>query len=212
MKLGIYITLFLSCFSLIVSAQISAITETGDAVVLYNDGTWTYVDGEALDAKEIPTNKKKFEKDKASTFLLKSNKVDLGFYLDPKKWTFTKAKSNEEAEYELQLKDADLYGMIITEKFEMPLETLRNLALENGRSVAPDLKIMTEEYRMVNGLKVLFLQMNGSTQGIKFSYFGYYFSSELGTVQFITYTSQNLLSTYEKDCEKLLSGLVPLKD
>ena len=54
------------------------------------------------------------------------------------------------------MKEKDLYGMAIVEAFEIPLETLRNLALENGKSVAPDLKVVEEEYRIVNGNKVLF--------------------------------------------------------
>ena len=98
--------------------------------------------------------------------------------------------------------------MIISEKFEIPLETLKSIALETARSAAPDLKIVKEEYRIVNGIKVLLLQMNGTMQGIKFSYYGYYFSNTNGTVQFIAYTSQNLLDGYRKECDILLNGFV----
>ena len=100
--------------------------------------------------------------------------------------------------------------MNITEKVEVPLEALKYNANENGRAVAPDLKIVKEEYRTVNGTKVLLIQMNGTTQGIKFSYFGYYYSNSNGTIQFVTYTSQNLLDTYENDCEELLNGIVEI--
>lgn len=80
----------------------------------------------------------------------------------------------------------------------------------NGRESAPDLKVIQEEYRMVNGQKVLFLQLNGTLQGIKFTYYGYYYSNSSGTVQFITYTSQSLLEAYKEDCEKILNGFVKL--
>ena len=191
-------------------AQIKAVTEIGEEVILYNDGTWKYQNDNQLLEEEIPTNPNKFKKNKESTFLLKSNKFNAGIYINPKKWSFKKATNNEEAEYEFQLKDGDLYGMVITEKVEIPLETLKSIALENGKSVAPDLRIVKEEYRIVNGLKVLFLQMNGTMQGIKFTYYGYYFSSTNGTIQFITYTSQNLLDSYKPECEKLLNGLVEI--
>jgi hypothetical protein len=193
----------------ILSAQERAVTETGEEVVLYADGTWNYLDSES-EVKEIPVNKKAFKKSKNASFLLKSSRVNLGFWLDPKKWSFKKAANNEDAEYELQLRDGDLYGMIITEKVEVPLEALKDIAIENGRAVAPDLKIVKEEYRTVNGTKVLLIQMNGTTQGIKFSYFGYYYSNSNGTIQFVTYTSQNLLDTYENDCEELLNGIVEI--
>jgi len=193
---------------IIVRAQQKAVSETGEEVILYDDGTWKYQNKDYLKETEIPTNSKAFKKDDNSTFLLKSNKLQVGFWLDPKIWSFKKATENSEAEYELQLKDGDLYGMVISEKVEIPLKTLKSIALENGKAAAPDLKIIKEEYRTVNGLKVLLLQMNGTMQGIKFSYYGYYFSSTNGTVQFITYTSQNLFKGYRKECEKLLNGLV----
>ena len=97
---------------------------------------------------------------------------------------------------------------MISEKIEIPLETLKSVALTNAKSVAPDIKIINEEYRTVNGLKVLMIQMNGTTQGIKISYYGYYFSNSSGTVQLLTYTSQNLMDSLKNESDKLLNGLV----
>jgi len=195
---------------LFTQAQKKAVTENGDEVFLYEDGTWKYKNEKEIKANETLLNPKKIKKNEDATFLLKSNKLNIGVWLNPKKWSFKKADTNTEAEYEFQLKDGDLYGMAITEKVEIPLETLKYIALENGRGAAPDLKIIHEEYRMVNGVKVFMMQMNGKMQGIKFSYYGYYFSSEKGTIQLITYTSQNLLKEYMKDCEELLNGFVEL--
>ncbi|MGB0882004.1 MAG: hypothetical protein ACPGSO_03545 [Vicingaceae bacterium] len=192
-------------------AQQKAVTETGEEVFLYDDGTWKFKNEKNIKKVEVFENKKKFVKNNKSTFLLKSSKLSVGFWINPKIWSFKKAESNEEAEYELQLKGGDLYGMILTEKVEIPLETLKYIALENGKSAAPDLKVVHEEYRNVNGLRVLLLKLNGTMQGIKFSYYGYYYSNENGTVQFITYTAQNLLDGYLKDAEILLNGITDLK-
>ena len=194
----------------LIQAQQKAVTETGEEVILYDDGTWIYQDENQLTDKEIPTNPNKFEKDEESTFLLKSNNLNVGFWLNPKIWSFKKAVENPDAEYELQLKDGDLYGMIITEKVEIPLENLKLIAIENGKAVAPDFKIVKEEYRNVNGLKVLNLQLNGTMQGVKFTYYGYYYSNENGTVQFITYTSQNLMESFKPVSDKLLNGIVEI--
>ena len=196
------------CLALSAQAQQQAVTDSGEEVMLYDDGTWEYLNKADIIEKEIPTNPKKFEKSQEATFLLKSNKTDVGVYLNPKKWSFKKAVNNPEAEYEFQLKGEDLYGMIITEKVEIPIKTLRGIAVDNGKLVAPDLRVVKEEYREVNGLSVLLLQMEGTMQGIKFSYYGYYYSNANGTVQFITYTSQNLLKEYQSTCEKLLNGMV----
>jgi hypothetical protein len=208
-KLFLIPVISLLCIS--VNAQKKAITETGEEVILFDDGTWEYENGEAQVETTIPTNSKVFEKNKTSSFLLKSKKLNVGVWLNPKKWSFQKATDNPVAEYQFQLRNSDLYGMIITEQVEVPLETLRAIAVENGKAAAPDLKIVKEEYRTVNGIKVLLLQMNGTTQGIKFSYYGYYYSNENGSVQFITYTSQKLIQTYFDECETLLNGLVETK-
>ena len=194
--------------SQMLSAQINAVTETGDAVLLYDDGSWQYLNAEEVEVTEIPLNPQKFKKPKDSDFLLKSKKADTGLWLNPKKWSFTKAGANTEAEYEFQLKDEDLFGMMIVEKIEIPLINLKDIALMNARAVAPDIKVVKEEYRDVNGMKVLFMQLNGTLQGIKFSYFGYYYSTENLTVQLVTYTSQNLLEEYRETCEKFVNGLV----
>ena len=209
MLLRTIFTTALSCLVILSYAQTKAVTENGDEVILYDDGTWKAIDAGAGD-EVIKTNPAKFTKEKSSGFLLKSNKFNVGFWLNAKKWSFEKGDNNEDAEYELQLKNGDLYAMVIAEKMQIPLETLKKIAVENGRSAAPDLTIENEEYRTVNGLKVLHLQMTGSMQGIKFFYYGYYYSNANGTVQFITYSAQTLLPTYKADAEELLNGLVEL--
>ena len=199
---------FFGCVTL--SAQQKAVTELGEEVLLYQNGTWKYTNVEDKIVKDTPVNPDPFVKDEDATFLLKSKVTNVGVWLDPTEWSFQKSKDNPEAEYELQLKGEDLYGMIITEKLEIPIENLKEIALENGRDAAPDLEVIQEEYRTVNDQKVLFLQLNGTLQGIKFTYYGYYYSSPTGTVQFITYTSQGLLKSYIEDCEKILNGFVRL--
>ena len=207
----ISVFLFYLCEVNLIVAQQKAVTETGEEVILYMDGTWNYMDKDHLLKKEIPTNPNNFIKDSKSTFLIKSSSFNIGFYIDPKKWSFKKAPVDEPAEYELESKDGDLYGMVITEKAQIPLESFRLIAIENAKSGgATDIKITKEEYRNVNGLKILLLQMKGTISGIKACYYGYYFSNENGTVQFLTYTTQNLIDSYIPKIEKLLNGLVEL--
>jgi hypothetical protein len=194
-----------------INAQQKAVTEVGEEVLLYENGTWKYANQEDEVSNEVYVNRDPFYRSDDATFLLKSTKVDIGVWLDPTEWSFQKAADNPEAEYELQLKGEDLYGMIIAEKLEIPIENLKEIALENGREAAPDLQVIQEEYRTVNGQQVLFLQLNGTLQGIKFTYYGYYYSSPSGTVQFITYTSQGLLNSYIEDCEKILNGFVKVQ-
>ena len=193
-----------------IQAQISAITNTGEEVLLYDDGTWKYVNEGTSSASEIRTNEKAFTKDKNSSFIVKSTKVDIGIWINPKAWTFTKGISNEDAEFQFQKKGEDLYGMLIAEKLQIPIETLKNIAFQNAKNASSDIKVVNEEYRTVNGIKVLMMQMAGTVQGLKVAYIGYYYSNESGTIQLLTYTGENLLNDYRDDIEVFLNGLVKL--
>ncbi|WP_296385295.1 hypothetical protein [Winogradskyella sp.] len=211
MKNLIYLLVLLFSFNSI-NAQKKAVTETGDEVLLYDNGTWKYVDDNLNEVTEVKLNPKEFKKPSKSNFLLKSTRVDVGVWLNPKEWNFEKAIDNPEAEYEISLKGEDLYGMLITEKMSIPISNLKDIAIENAKLAAPDIRLVKEEYRMVNGLKMLLLEMAGTLQGIKFTYYGYYFSYDGGTIQFITYTSQSLIDSYRPKAEELINGLVLLND
>lgn len=188
-------------------SQIQAVTDKGEQVVLYENGTWKYLnEGAGEEEKTIPLSEVIYSKPSLSSFEVKSNKVNTGIFINPKIWSYKKNPSGEAQEFSFQAKEKDIYAMLITEKINIPIENLRNLAISNAKEVAPDTKVITEEYRMVNGKKIFFMQMNGSIQGIKFTYLGYYYSSEGGTIQFISYTSQDLLNEYKNDMFDLLNG------
>src|SRR5262249_50541794 len=81
-----------------------------------------------------------------------------------------------------------------------------DVALSNARDAAPDTRIVEEQRRRVNGTDVVMLRLEGKTNGIAFTYLGYYYSSPSGTVQVITYTGQNLFQEYRHDFEDFLNG------
>jgi hypothetical protein len=189
-------------------AQMKAITESGDEVLLNQDGTWIYTKDKSAETKAIKINDHNFSKSNKSSFLVKSKKLNIGIWMDPKEWKFQKAPENEAAEFQFQKKDEDIYAMLISEKIEVPIEKLKEIAFSNAQGAAPDVVITQEEYRNVNGIQVLMMQMTGTIQGIKFVYFGYYYSNTNGTIQFLTYTSQNLFQNYKEDMEDLLNGFV----
>ena len=203
-----FIAMFLMLMMTPVLASQRAITDTGDEVILKNDGTWTYSSQAPKKSGKIKTNKTIFKKPKASGFQLKSKKNNSAFWINPAKWSFKKAVSNTEAEYEFQLKGKDLYGMAVTEEIQIALESLVDLALTNAQSAAPDARITKKEYRKVNGKKVIYMEIQGTIQSIKFTYMGYYYSNESGSTQLITYTATNLVPKYKRDVNDFLNGLI----
>jgi len=207
------IVLFVTvCFAhLYTSAQISAVTSKGDEVTLYTNGTWKYTN-KVDTAIEITTNKTPFKKPATATFDVKSNITpEVTIAINPKKWDFKKSDAGAASEFNFDLKAKDAYGMIITERIQIPLLTLKEVALKNARGVSPDMEVVKNEYRTVNGRKMLYMEMEGSIEGVELTYFCYYYSYDSGSIQFLTYTSKQLAKEYKADMEDLLNGLVVTK-
>jgi hypothetical protein len=201
----IFITIFILLTTTSYASQ-KAITDTGEEVILNSDGTWKYTDNSKKADKIIETNKKRFKKPRDSSFLLKSTKSNSAYWINTDKWTFRKATNNAEAEYEFQLKGKDLYGMAVSEGVHIPVKSLTDIALSNAKGAAPDTEIVKKEYRYVNGNKVIYMEMNGTIQGIKFTYLGYYYSDASGSTQLITYTGTSLVDKYKSEINDFLNG------
>lgn len=203
-----FVALFLAIMTFVCQATIKAVTDEGEVVLLYADGSWEYENKQAMsDALAIKMNTQIFKKPDSATFVLKSKNTNAVIHLEPKIWSFQKNDlQHQAAEYTFKAKQSDLYGMLITEKLQVPLENLINIALQNAKNAAPDAHIVEKEYRMVNGHKVIFMRIEGTIQNIKFAYLSYYFTNESGAVQFITYTGANLVETYKETIFDLLNG------
>lgn len=117
-------------------AQTRAITDVGDEVLLYSNGTWKYANEKAHPSSidsVLNINKTPFVKSKLATFLVKSKIMNVGIYIVPGEWEFEKGADNEIIEYHFRLKAKDSYAMAITEKIEVPLENMPGIVLTNAQ-------------------------------------------------------------------------------
>lgn len=188
--------------------QIKAVTDKGEEVILNSDGTWKYVS--VMPSYDTRLDTPSFSKKAGNTFLLKGSRVKYGVWLDPKKWSFKAVTDDENSpiEYRLTLKHESGFCMIIPESIELSLDVLESAAVTNAKTVAPDVKIVREETRRVNGNVLKHMELRGTVEGIKFVYFGYYYTGATGTVQLVCYTSESLYTKYKEDMETLLNGFV----
>ena len=128
------------------------------------------------------------------------------FQLIQKLGHLKKGNDAQNAEFELKLKGGDLYGMAITERIEVPMAGLVQVVRLNMLDLIPNAKIVKQEYRIVNGNKVIYMEISGTLQGIKFKYFGYYHSNKSGSTQYIAYTGESLEELYRSDIDDFLNG------
>jgi len=211
----LFLLLFFITFSNISTSQIKALTDNGREVTLSYDGTWKYSDNNSdansITTDSLTTNENMFTKTGQATFLVKSKNLNVGVFMNPSKWTFASHKDNEKTpEYRFNLKSGEGYAMMVTEKTQINLENMRQIALLNAQKASIDVKETSAEYRIVNNKKILCLKFQGTIQGIKFVYFGYYYSNPNGTVQLLSYTSQQYFDSIQKELESFLNGFVEI--
>lgn len=203
----IFLPVICMFLSIILSAQIKAVTDTGDEVLLFTDGTWKYVI-ETKNTDSVTINPLVFFKPEAANFLLKSNRSKAGFWLNSKKWNFEKSTDNN-IEYSFSLKENSSVGaLVLSEQVSMELKSLRKFAIDNIQKASSKFTVIREEYRYVNGLKVLLLESDVVVQGIPIIYLNYYYSDSLSTVQLMSYAPKSLADKYRNAREELLNGLV----
>ncbi|SET39076.1 hypothetical protein SAMN05660429_01700 [Thalassotalea agarivorans] len=185
-----------------------AVTEQGDVVVLMPDGTWYYQDGSVKQPMTIAVNDAPFSKSKDATFLIKSSINNSAVWINPKQWKFKKNNNGHDvAEFVFKMPGKDLNALLINEGLEIPVETLANVAIQNAQQAASEINVFKKEYRTVNGKQVIYMEMEGKIQGIRFMYLGYYFSNESGATQLIAYSGKNKIDEYRNDISTLLNGL-----
>ena len=188
-----------------IAQEIRAITEDGKDVILHPNGTWHYAESETNESR-TSSEPLQFVKPASATHLIKGKRVKYGLWYDAKKWLVDQKTDNPSAEFELTHAEGDRYVLIIPERLQIPLQTLRVAAIANAKRIAPDIQITFEETRIVNGHPILCLKMDATVQGIPITYYNYYYSGKVGAIQIMTYTGQNLFAEYKSEMDDLLNG------
>jgi hypothetical protein len=183
--------------------DIRATTENGRKVILKEDGSWKFCN-EA--ERSLAHKKDSYQKSDKSTGVFKAKGDKFLIWFDPLKWQQKKSADSDKPTF--VYKDGDVYAIVLAERIAMTIEALKEFAIKNAKTVAPDIKVTYEEDRIVNGKKVLCMKMDGTIENIPFVYYGYYYSGKVGMVQLITYTSQNLFPEYEPEMTEFLNGMV----
>lgn len=98
--------------------------------------------------------------------------------------------------------------MAITESVEIKVENLIEIAIENMEKAGSNVRVVNREYRNVNGVKVIFMEIRADVNGIKATYLGYYHSSSKGSTQLLAFTGTAVAAKYKQDIFNLLNGLI----
>ena len=197
--------------SLTFIAQQRALTEDGKEVVLFDNGTWKFVnESDAKVLETIVTNNNLFEKPKTASFLMKSKKLDVGVYFDPKKWKLATQNISPHVEYFFTDRGntEGLFGFMMTEKVQIAtLKNLKELIIENVNRNVDFFRLKESEYRTVNGMKVLYIRYAANTKGMDFEYAGNYYINSDGYAGVVGFSSQKMFENSFGAIQELINGI-----
>lgn len=128
---------------------------------------------------------------------------------DPAKWK--PQVSSEPNVVQLVHASGDAYLKVIAERLEIDPTHLSEVAVTNARSSSSDVKVITESWRTINGLRTLVLRLDGMTNGSRFTFYSQMYSDTSGTVQLAGWTGANLFDDYRRDFLELFAGLRKLR-
>jgi hypothetical protein len=202
----------------------TATRDDGRKVLLYPDGTWRLVLAPADASSATPstpqpaaaapsvaasaTTGPSLSKPASATLYVPAAQGPFGVWIDPEKWKEeNQGPSDSAIKITFDHVKGDGYAMIISERIAVPMASVKDLAVANARKVAPDIQVTLDEKRTVNGKQVECVKMQGTTQGISFTYYSYYYGGPEGTLQVVTYTGTNLFPEFKADFDDFLNGI-----
>lgn len=205
------------------NGQTLAITIHGDSIYVYDNGTWSYElleespalsEFSFLDEEiEIDTIEQEFVFSDNLNKELRNVRDHFIIKYNSNNWKREPpALYNEDAEFALSSKKHDLWCIVISEETEIaPLSLFKIAKNMMEENIGAKVETKKVELRTVNGKEVLRAVVEAKVSGLNFIFDSYYYSDEMGSVQFTTWTGNSLWKKYEAEILELLNGFVVLK-
>jgi len=224
MKKNIMTSIFAFSTLLLVNgliAQQRAVTESGDTIFIYDNGTWSFeLEDEIIRSlEEGAFMDQPLDIDTILTTFSHTPNVDkevipkseqFKFKYNNENWKrVPPADLNEDAEFAFQHRDVDIWAILITEQTEIDVENLLKIAITNmEENTGTEVGIKKVELLNVNGAEILRGTLHASFSGINFIFDSYYYSDERGTTQFSTWTSEKIWENNQSLIHDFLNGFV----
>lgn len=169
----------------------------GRTAVLFDDGSWAYWSDLGTESGSSP-----------GTVTVSDSRDIVSVTYDSDVWTrYPEPRTlSPDASLAFSHREGDAYALVIAERTSIPLKTLSNMVLQNARVVATDAEIVSSEPGTVNGEQGLFVDVEATVNGIPIRYHNLVWSGDEGSVQVITFASQNLFEEYRADFDRFLQS------
>jgi Domain of unknown function (DUF4384) len=142
--------------------------------------------------------------------VVKSKKASFEISYDPKKWAL---QNSVEApiEFSFQHSDKEAFINIISERTEIPTETLKKAFMKNLEGKATDVKIVEEKEIKIGETPVVSLTLDLKADGIPLTFYNYLWSGNSGTAQVMCFCGQTIFNDHKDDFQKFMNGITITK-
>ncbi len=137
-----------------------------------------------------------------ATLSLVSGAFELAY--DPRKWKPRPGRDSNVTE--LVHVSGEAYLNVIAGRDEIDADRLARVALSSARTTSDDVRIVSEAWRMVNGLRTLVLRLDGMANGARFSSYNQVYSDASGTVQLAGRAGVRKFDAYRRDFLEIFAG------
>lgn len=148
-------------------------------------------------------------KNKEAIRMLKSTVMPADFYYNSDEWKSIPPKTlNESAEFSFMHLTKPIYAIAITEASHLSIMSLRKTVLVNLYRVVDSASIFKQEWRMVNGYRMLAMGVKTNISNNDYIYFWYLYSGPFGICQFVAWTDEQSFKINQYFIENILDGIV----
>ena len=171
---------------------------------------------------EIDKSGIQYSKPRASTKLIRGEKVDYELWVDKNKWEIYGSKDTAFIDFRNMLgsqgtglshvlRHISGESMAIIQEIPKPIDfEILHQALSESLSMGKG-SIVSENIRRVNGSDILYIKWLENLGTSKIIWLSYYLSNKTGHMRLAGGTTEGLLAEYESDIIELLNGLVDSK-
>ncbi len=140
---------------------------------------------------------------RASAPLLKGAAV---LHYSPATWQAEKSVATGPGELGYVHKSGEVWCKVIAERIQMPPPRMAQLGLDHIRRLDPGAQVTREGSHDINGVNMLFREVEANVNDLPLSYYIHYYSDASGSIQFLAWTYRSLLQEHRGTVEEFLHG------
>jgi len=139
--------------------------------------------------------------------IAKGKVIPYEIFYNPKKWKVTETIIGGDGEFIFTHENSTIEAEILPERYPSSIEVTKKIFLNNERDFDPNIEIISEEIKNINGNEILVMKLQGQIEDTPYMHYDYLYSDDKISIHFNCAGELELMKYYEQDIFELLNGL-----